>query len=685
MRNPPLFDHQKEAVAATLSELAVADRCKVLMACATGKTRIGVEIAVARNARTVVVYVPSLALLRQMLPDWIDAPFDGGMSYLCVCSDKTVAQGDEVIVTAEELIADLHLGNRSVTTQAADVRDFLTLPGFTGVRVLFSTYQSSDVVRDGCPEGFAFDLGIFDEAHRTAGKDSAFSAPLLDSHTPIAKRVFMTATPKHFDYRKRNKEGEARAVFSMDDEAIYGRAAFRLPIRSAIERGLIAGYQILVSVVNDQMIAENLNQKHVRYEGNDAELMAHALAIRNAMDTYGIKKVVTFHDSVAEAKLFAENPAIQQELGTSMFHVNGFIPTRERSRVMDQFAVAPAGLVTNARCLTEGVDVPAIDMVAFLHPRKSHVDIIQAIGRALRLPTDGTKDTGYILLPLYVNQLENGGLEAALEQYGYDTIWQVIQALREQDEVIEAALRDGMIKGSGEKRKLDFIHVIGRAVDLPWLREVISTRCIEALGDTWEKNYGILERFHREGKDVNVLRDTIIDGVKIGNWVARQRQAHKRGELPPERASRLEAIGLSWDVWADRWAESFAILEHLHREGKDVNVLRDTIIDGVKIGNWVINQRQAHKRGELPPERASRLEAIGLSWDVFADNWAVNFSILERLYREGKDVNVVRGTIIDGVDVGAWAAGQRYAFKLRELPQSYVTLLNFIGFKWGRG
>ena len=678
---PPLFEHQKEACASVLAELKIADRCKLRMACATGKTRVGVEIAMAQQARTAVIFLPSLALVRQTLPYWISAPFEGGISYLCVCSDKTVTKGDEPIVTVDEFISEFGLTRKGVTTRGGDVRDFLTLTGFDGVRVVFSTYQSSDVVRDGCPEGFRFDLGIFDEAHRTAGKQSAFSAPLFDSHTPIAKRVFMTATPKHFDYRHRGRNGEVKPVFSMDNETVYGRITYKLSIRQAIDRNLIAGYQVLVSVIDDKNISKDWKIAESWVENNES--VAYALAIRAAMDKFELQKVVTFHDSVADAKRFAESPIVQAELGVQMFHVNGSIPTNVRSEIMAKFAAAPTGVVTNARCLTEGVDVPEIDMVVFLHPRKSHVDIIQAIGRALRLPRGSAKTTGYILLPLYMSEIENGGFERALKKYGYDTIWQVIQALREQDEVVENELREAVIGMTlGEPRNLDVIHVMGPAIYLDMLRRGISTHCIEALGESWWGMFAILERFYREGRSGSVTQRAVVDGVQIGSWVSAQREDHRAGRLSAERTSALESIGFKWQVRDEEWEERFAILERLHRDGRDVNLVDRIVIDGIRIGLWVKNQRKRYKVGKLSSARITRLESMGLKLDVLDMKWEKNFSILERLYREGKDVNLGCGVIISEIKIGEWIQSQRVSHKAGTLSANRTTRLESIGFRW---
>ncbi|POZ80221.1 DEAD/DEAH box helicase family protein [Burkholderia contaminans] len=244
-----LLPQQNEAMDAALAALEQGDRAQVLMACGSGKTRIGSSLAVATGARTVIAFFPSLALIKQTLGTWLDAStgFDRRIDWLCVCSDSTVAAGvDELVLTESDL-------GFAVTTDSQSVRTFLE-QDTEAVRVVFSTYHSSDVIAEAIPQGFSFDLGVFDEAHRTTGKDSVFSLPLKNEFIPITKRVYFTATPKHLSYRKRNRDGEARTVYSMDDEALYGPVAYRLPMREAIQREIIADYRVIISIIDDETI-----------------------------------------------------------------------------------------------------------------------------------------------------------------------------------------------------------------------------------------------------------------------------------------------------------------------------------------------------------------------------------------------------------------------------------------------
>lgn len=279
-----LKDHQEEAVAGALAVLDKEGRCKVIMACGTGKTFVAPAIAVQRAAHSVVVYLPSIALIRQTLREWIRM-FDGTLHCLCVCSDDTVSKtNDSIIVSSDDLRKEV--GDASVTTDAAVVHNFLAATN-NCLRVVFATYHSCDVVSQGCPDGFWFDLGVFDEAHNTAGKDGKlFGLPLLDSHTRISKRVFMTATPKHLTYRKRKAthEAEPEVLYSMDNVLVYGKQAYTLSIRDAIRRGIIAEYKVLVTCISEADIPSHLLAL------NDNETIAHAIAIRKAVDEWGCEE-----------------------------------------------------------------------------------------------------------------------------------------------------------------------------------------------------------------------------------------------------------------------------------------------------------------------------------------------------------------------------------------------------------
>jgi predicted helicase len=264
-RKTPL-PHQAEAGDRILAALREHDRATALMACGTGKTLVALWVAeevaqasslqpsgsqAGKPAPLILVLVPSLALLGQTLHEWSRETSWPALAHLCVCSDPAVQAGsDEIILRSSDL-------DFPVTTDSAQVRAFLAAE-FDGVKLVFSTYQSAHVVAAGMPPGAAFDLAIFDEAHKTAGREGVhFGFALSDRNLAIRKRLFLTATPRHYDLRRRDREGDARLVYSMDAPEIYGPVAHQLTFAEAARRGLIY-YRVIISVVTSGMVNDYL-------------------------------------------------------------------------------------------------------------------------------------------------------------------------------------------------------------------------------------------------------------------------------------------------------------------------------------------------------------------------------------------------------------------------------------------
>jgi predicted helicase len=267
--------HQTEALDALLPALQTHDRVSAIMACGTGKTLVALWIAenVARAsapagsggvpAARILVLLPSLALLRQTLHEWLRETRLPNLAYLCVCSDPTVKEGIDALNTQQ---SDLDF---QVSTDPASVRSFLDAP-FTGVKLIFSTYQSASVVGAAMRPGEAFDFAVFDEAHKTAGREGRnFAFALDDKNLSIRKRLFLTATPRHYNPQKRDREGEAELVFSMDNPKVYGPQAYRLTFAEAARRGIICGYKVIISVITSEMVTNKLlNRGEVDVNGD---------------------------------------------------------------------------------------------------------------------------------------------------------------------------------------------------------------------------------------------------------------------------------------------------------------------------------------------------------------------------------------------------------------------------------
>lgn len=475
-------EHQHEALDRILPALSTHDRVSVIMACGTGKTLVTLWTAEQVSFSTILVLLPSLALLRQMLHEWKDQA-DMKFAPLCVCSDPSV-KGDDAISTAQ---SDLDF---EVSTNPGTVRRFLDTP-FDGTKVVFCTYQSAKVVGSAMKPDESFDLGIFDEAHKTAGREGRnYGYALEDKNLRIAKRLFVTATPRHYDPSKRNKEGEAAIAFSMDNTAVYGPQVYTLPFSEAARRGIICNYKVIISVItSEQVNDETLSRGTVEIQGDEirARQVANQIALRDAVDKYGVSKIFTFHSTVKSAASFTSDGSegVRTHLPSfATHHVSGAMPTAKRERIMREFRGEKRAVISNARCLTEGVDVPAVDMVAFLSPRKSKVDIVQAIGRAMR--RSGDKEVGYVLVPLYLEQIAGESMEEAIARANFEEVWDILQSLQEQDEVLAELIKEkGFAKARGkgfdDERISHLIDFMGDEIGFEKLKEAISTQCLERI------------------------------------------------------------------------------------------------------------------------------------------------------------------------------------------------------------
>lgn len=553
--------HQTKALRAIIPALRRQDRVTAVMACGTGKTQVALWTAEAIANRRVLVLVPSLALLRQTLKEWVNQTQWPHFDYLCVCSDPTVSRGeDELVIRPTEL-------EFSVSTEPRQVRQFLQRP-YNGVKIIFSTYQSAEVVAKGMRRGDAFDLAIFDEAHKTAGRDGTqFSFALKDRNLPIRKRLFLTATPRHYNLQKRDQEGDPVEVFSMNRPDIYGPVVHTLTFAEAARQSIICNYKVIISVVTSKELTRQQlrhGQVPVQRDRVKAVQVANQIALAQAVRRHPIRKIFTFHRTVDSAASFTADGSegVAQHLSSlsphnssfQCFHVRGSMPSATRERVMDEFRAAPKALMSNARCLTEGIDCPAVDMVAFLTPKRSRVDIVQATGRAMRRdPANLSKLTGYIFVPLYVEQAKGESLEAAIERTEFDEVWAVLQAMQEQDDVLDDRIHYVLATGKKTKGFNDAIirqrvEITGPAVALDKLRRAIAVKCLDRIGRRWDTMVQQLLLFKKRYGHLRVPRDAKRPWKRLGLWVDDVRALKRNDHLSGEREVQLKAMGFEWRV-----------------------------------------------------------------------------------------------------------------------------------------
>jgi len=414
-------------------------RGKLIMPCGAGKSLTAFWIAQSLKARTIILAVPSLALIQQTLPGWLREYSTHGegdkLRWLCVCSDKTVAHD------IDSLAVHTHDLGFPCSTNIDEVREWLRGTSDAQMRVIFTTYQSGEILASALrAENIEADLGIMDEAHKTVGqRGKLFTHLLFDENVSMKRRLFMTATEKRFS-------GKSDEIVSMDDVSVYGDTFEHLSFKSALEEGILSDYRIVTRIVSN---TENLDieekirdNSQIRVVGSkehnvEPQMLASAVTLAKSAKRLDLKHSVSFHSSVAKAKQFKELYSdIYKDIEpsaviTETFHVSGKTPASERKGTIKEFSESPSALITNARCLTEGVDVPNIDCVLFADPRKSKVDIVQAVGRALRR-SEG-KVCGYILIPV-ISHGEPPNV--FVESEAFQAVIDVIRALATNDERI---------------------------------------------------------------------------------------------------------------------------------------------------------------------------------------------------------------------------------------------------------
>ena len=520
--------HQQAAIDKAIEGFKTHDRGKLIMACGTGKTftalRLAERVAEDNGGKARILFlVPSISLLSQTLKEWT-AQGRLDMRAFAVCSDSKVSKKAEDIA-----VYDLEV---PVSTEGKDITTrFESGKRAKGLNIVFSTYQSIQAVHEAQQVGLDdFDLVICDEAHRTtgitlAGEDASNFVRVHDAdYIKASKRLYMTATPRLYDEAVKGKAEEHSAeLASMDDEAIYGPEFYRLGFGEAVDKGLLTDYKVLVMTVDESVAAQAMahsenNQVNLSLASamigawnglakrsgdlqgkkggfdEDAQPMQRAVAFAKDIKTSQLiaetyPSLIGTHQELLKEKAVLNDVSLTNvDLNVAAQHVDGGMNAMERGTRLS-WLESPAGehesrMLTNARCLSEGVDVPALDAVVFFNPRNSMVDVVQSVGRVMR-KSEG-KDYGYIILPVAVASNVSPA-EALNDNQRFKVVWQILNALRAHDDRFNAKINSIALNGTTgqEDLPIDVVHVPGddEKSDAEKLREADETKTPEPLAD----------------------------------------------------------------------------------------------------------------------------------------------------------------------------------------------------------
>jgi len=549
--------YQKEAIAAVTQGLQTHDRGKLIMACGTGKTLTSLRLAeqVWGVGKTVLFLVPSISLLSQTLREW-SAAAELPLAPIAVCSDaKATARSG---ATSEDIrAADLALPSTTNTHELV-TRIRSAQAKTDRMTVVFATYQSIDVVHRAQQFGDLdpFDLVICDEAHRTTGAkiagadESPFMRVHDNSYVRASKRLYMTATPRVFGSEAQGKAKDGAAVLaSMDDDTKYGPELYRIGFGRAVELGYLTDYRVVILTVDEKYVASNF-QTELAEEGeiklgDAARIVGCWNGLAKHFDTTTaeshapMKRAVAFARNIRSSKAIAGAfPAVVDQhidtldvepteeahggsasvdLRVQCKHVDGTLNSLARNTALDWLKAEPepntCRILTNARCLSEGIDVPALDAVIFLNPRSSEVDVVQSVGRVMR--TAPGKDYGYIILPIAVPS-NTTPEEALSDNERYAGVWKVLRALRSHDDRFEATINKLDLNRDKRNDKIGIGHIDAdgnltgiddgaaqATLDLEFggYREAIYAKIVEKVGErryweTWAKDVSRIAQQH---------------------------------------------------------------------------------------------------------------------------------------------------------------------------------------------
>ena len=543
-----LKDHQQEAFDDVLNGFKDHDRGKLIMACGTGKTFTALKIAehIAGTEGRVLYLVPSISLLSQAMREWSE---QRGIdhSYVGICSDTRA--GD---TTEDSSIQELKI---PVTTHPSEISRALHNPDTSKMTVVFCTYQSLPLIEEsqnsGAPQ---FDIIFCDEAHRTTGVDkpgdktSHFVLVHDADRIRANKRLYMTATPRLYTENARKKAADYNVeVFSMDDEEKYGPEFHRLPFSKAVELGELSDYKVAIFGISEHEVNAKLAGNTGKYGSeiniNDAtRIIGCWRALQNPENKEKddetlrpLKRVIAFTNRIDESKALktywnqiiedALEKLPEEEHPTNFLceteHVDGTVHALNRKTRLDWLknenyddsqddsdGKDVCRILSNARCLSEGIDVPALDAVIFYKPRKSHIDVVQAVGRVMRKAPG--KQFGYVILPVAIPD-DKDPAAALNDNERFSNVWSVLNALRSHDDRF-----DGQINSIDLNKELPDSIVIGGDPD--WDAEQLSLLPIEipveAILSKIVEKCGDKRYWENWAKDVAEIFDRLVDRIQ---------------------------------------------------------------------------------------------------------------------------------------------------------------------------
>lgn len=702
-----LRDHQIEAVAAIVCGFDIPPggipwnglRGQVHAACGTGKTIIAAASAkrIVPKGR-ILVLVPTLDLLAQTVKAWHDAGHKGPAVAVCSLQD------------------DPELWSMKVRSTTNPVQ--LALWHKQGPVTIYATYASLGVLAEAFEGVYGqqlapMDLAVVDEAHRTSGSMGKAWADIHDQTViPAHRRLYLTATPRIWEERLNREVAEGvrdplprEMAASMDDEKVFGPVLYKLTLASAVSRGLLARYQIIVLELQDpvvtpeRLMGEERHSEKVRGE----RLGALQAALLHTMEQHGLSTCITFHHRTIEAQAFAEGlqrvagklHADQPEKYPARIWADWLcgehVPERRRGVLGGFGSTALRAVLSNCRVLGEGVDIRAVDSVALLDPKGAPHDIVQAIGRALR-QKPGQGKVASLIVPVFLQPGEKP--EDMFTSGSYRPLVKVLEGLRAHDEeaiellaipqepqkdVAQPSEYIGPPPEEGEDESRLLLRFAAPR-DPVMVADWVSFNVIDTEKQDWARGWASLKKFTERELHARVPYGHKEGAYPLGQWVAEQRRAYGAGQMTGLRAQRLEKLGMVWSLADERFQENLEAAKAYYEQHWTLCAPRSATMLDRPVGQWLSNLRRAGAL-EGHPEWKTALEAVDEHWKpAWPAEWQRHYAALRELLTDEDDhSDVLPGFTVHGMDVGKWLAKQRQHTVWEGLMDGQRELLEAVG------
>ncbi|MFJ4336493.1 MULTISPECIES: Helicase associated domain protein [unclassified Streptomyces] len=682
--------HQIEAVAAIVRGLDVPPggipwnglRGQVHAACGTGKTIMAAASAKRLVPRgRVLVLVPTLDLLAQTVRAWHEAGHKGPAVAVCSLQDDPELWSLRVRSTTNPIQLALWHGQGPVTIYATYASLGVLAEAFEGVYG-----QKLDPV----------DLAVVDEAHRTSGSMGKAWADIHDqSVIPAYRRLYMTATPRIWEERLNREVAEGvrdplprEMAASMDDEKVFGPILYKLSLASAVSRGLLARYQIIVLELKDPIVTPErlMGEERRSEEVRGQRLGALQAALLHTMAQHDLSTCITFHHRTIEAqayaeglqrvaaKLHADQPEKYPKRIWADWLCGEHVPERRREVLGSFGSTAQRAVLSNCRVLGEGVDIRSVDSVALLDPKGAPHDIVQAIGRALR-QKPGQGKLASLIVPVFLKPGEQP--EDMFTSGSYRPLVKVLEGLRAHDEeavellaipqepqkdVAQPSVNIGVAPEEGEDESRLLLRFAAPR-DPVMVADWVSFNVIDTERQDWARGWAKLKTYVEREGNARVPYGHREGATPLGQWVAEQRRAYGAGEMSGLRARRLEQLGMVWSVADERFQENLEAAKAYYVQHWTLCAPRTATALDKPLGMWLANLRRPGAL-EGHPEWKTALEAVDVDWNPdWPAEWQRHYAALRELvadeHSQAGETEVLPGLTVHGMDIGKWLARQR--------------------------